>query len=666
MTFELLVPLGLLGLIGIAILILIYVIRPNYQARHVTSTYIWKLSLNYKRKRPPVNKIRNIIIFLCQLLILASMAMIMAWPSLVERTLTDENDVVYILDSSASMYTETDGATRFDRALAEIRSRAENVFSTDGKVTLIVAEEKPRPVAERVDLTRRMSFLDALDKLGTEGASYGTSDVEAALAYAKETVLRGNPNAQLILFTDTTYSFVPPRVQVEREKICDPSEWNAAILNAEASLQDGYYTLTVQVACYGTISQDLEISVSVEGGNSIPASEIAGESITFAKHVRFSDSETKTVIFGYGIGSEDDEEANIYRYDLGLNQRFFSYESIRIGIEADDSYSIDNSFYLYGGQKERLKVEYFSSDPNPFIQTALAKAGSALSALNNFQLDVTEIKKGEEPILEGFDLYIFEHQMPERLPDTGAVILLDPDPRYGPVPSEAGFRAETLSDYTGDSFTLAEGPEFEGHPVSRFIDPSGIELSLYDVISDYDPSYDVLLEYDSKPLLMVQNNGATKIAVMAFSVHYSNLAKLPENFLLMYSIIDYFFPPIISGNAFEVGDEFTVNTWGDELTFNVEPVKVFQAEEMPTTLSIDKPGSYSFEQETFYGKDITVEVFIKPPAEESDICKVVDSISDPYEGTEPDTLIRDLLVIFAAVLVGLLFLEWFLQSRDNK
>ncbi len=661
MTFELLVPLGLLGLIGIAVLILIYVIRPNYQAKHVTSTYIWKLSLNYKRKRPPVNKIRNILIFICQLLILASMAFLMAWPSLVEQTLTDENDVVYIVDSSASMYAETDGVTRFDRALQDIRGRAENVFSTDGKVTLIVADEKPHAIEPtRADASRRMRFLAELDTLEEEGASYHTSDIEAALALAKETILKTNPNARLILFTDTEYSYIPSRVQVELVR--DPGEWNAAILDAKAELQDGFYTLTVQVACYGAVSQDLEVEVSVDGANSIPASEIAGETIEFSKRVECSDSDTKTVIFTSGGGTEDE---NLFYYDVGDDQRFFSYESIRIGVEADDSYTIDNSFYLYGGQKERLKVEYYSNDPNPFIQTALAQAGNALKTLNNFELDVTEIKKGDEPILEGFDLYIFEHLMPKELPGDGAIILLDPCPAFGPIPSDAGFRSDSISNYTGDSFTLAEGDDFEGHPVTRFIDPSTIELSLYDVISSYDPSYDVLLSYDGDPLLMVRNDEEIKIAVMAFSVHYSNLPKLPENFLLMYGIIDYFYPSIISGNSFEVGEEFTLNTWGSELTF-VDHDKVFKAEEMPATIVIDTPGSYYFEQSTYYGKDITLEVFINPPAEESDICKVVDSLTDPYEGTEPEILIRDLLIIFAAILVALLFLEWFLQSRENK
>ena len=38
MTF--LTPLGLLGLLGIAVLILIYIIRPNYQQKLISTTFV--------------------------------------------------------------------------------------------------------------------------------------------------------------------------------------------------------------------------------------------------------------------------------------------------------------------------------------------------------------------------------------------------------------------------------------------------------------------------------------------------------------------------------------------------------------------------------------------------------------------------------------------------
>lgn len=659
MSFELLVPLGLLGLIGILVLILIYIIKPNYQNKVVTSTYIWRLSLKNKRKRIPVSKLRNILLFICQLLILAMMAFILAWPSIVDRTMTDDTDVIYILDASASMHAEAEGGTRFDRAIEDVRDRVDALLSSDGRATVIVADDEPYFLARRVDSSRKLRLLNDIDALGESGATYSVADVDASFELAKE-VLIENPNAKLIFFTDTEYSYLPDKVNVQVFR--DNRDWNAAILDASAVLVDGYYTITVKVACYG-ISQELDVSVFVEGANNV-----SDWQISFDEMVDCNDDSVKTVIFRVGGGQEAE---NLFYCDLLDNQKFYSYESIRIGIEVDDCYDVDNVFYLYGGKKQRLRVEYFSGGaegPNPFTQTALAQAGNALSQLNNFELDITEIKWKDSPILEGFDLYVFEHEMPTRLPTDGAIILLDPDPTYdksnGAVGVQAGFRVSQVYS-TGESVSLAEGDDYDGHPVTRYIVADDIAVTSYDVITEYDEEYDVLLSYDGRPILMVRNDAENKVAVMAFSVHKSTLAKLPENFLLMYCLIDYFYPTILSGSAYEVGEEFTLNTWGSELTL-LENNEVFKASELPAKYSIDIPGTYHFQQTTYYGSEITAGIFIRTPAEESNILKVEDSLSNPYEGTEPDLFYRDLLVIFVSILVGLLFLEWILHSRETK
>ena len=69
-----LTPLGFLGFLGVVALIIIYIIKPNFQNKIISSTFIWKLSLKYKKKRIPISKLRNIILFICQVLILSAAA----------------------------------------------------------------------------------------------------------------------------------------------------------------------------------------------------------------------------------------------------------------------------------------------------------------------------------------------------------------------------------------------------------------------------------------------------------------------------------------------------------------------------------------------------------------------------------------------------------------
>ena len=49
-------PLGLLGLIGVLVLILIYIIKSKYKEYTIASTYIWELSEKFMQKKNPVIK----------------------------------------------------------------------------------------------------------------------------------------------------------------------------------------------------------------------------------------------------------------------------------------------------------------------------------------------------------------------------------------------------------------------------------------------------------------------------------------------------------------------------------------------------------------------------------------------------------------------------------
>ena len=114
---TLLTPLGLLGLIGLLGWLIIYLIKPNFQQKFISSTYVWKLSLKYRRKKLPVNKLRNILLIVCQLLILIACATILARPVEVLKNQVEVREVIAIIDSSASMRTNIKGETRFHRAI---------------------------------------------------------------------------------------------------------------------------------------------------------------------------------------------------------------------------------------------------------------------------------------------------------------------------------------------------------------------------------------------------------------------------------------------------------------------------------------------------------------------------------------------------------------------
>ena len=61
-------PLGLLGLIGIPIVIIIYILRSKFTELTVTSTYIWTLSERFFKKKNPLSGFTGIISLILQIL----------------------------------------------------------------------------------------------------------------------------------------------------------------------------------------------------------------------------------------------------------------------------------------------------------------------------------------------------------------------------------------------------------------------------------------------------------------------------------------------------------------------------------------------------------------------------------------------------------------------
>lgn len=158
---KLLIPWGLLGLIGIAILIIIYIIKPNYQQKFVSSTYVWRLSRKYKKKKLPTSRLIDILIIICQILIVAICSMILAKPSQILKTQTEEPEVIAIIDSSASMKAKSGDETRFQRAVSKVRALATETFAANGKVSIIIADNSPYFLTQNVAriIKRRFSIL---------------------------------------------------------------------------------------------------------------------------------------------------------------------------------------------------------------------------------------------------------------------------------------------------------------------------------------------------------------------------------------------------------------------------------------------------------------------------------------------------------------------------
>lgn len=636
-------PLGFLGLISLAVLLLIYLLKPNYQQKVVSSTHVWKLSLRYRKKRLPISRLRNLILFICQMLILTACAFMLAQPIIAANSLPENTEKILIIDSSASMHASKGADTRFDRAVDEVRETANNVLRGGGTVSVIIADSAPRFLVQRIGSESTGELNTALDGLK---CANGGSNTDKAMELA-EAVLAENPSAEVVLYTGTRYTDASGVTVVD---VGEEGEWNAAVLDVTESVVDGAYTFTVKVASYG---KDIRLRVAL-AVNDINDSEIneqdgisypgTGQTLHLYEEVECVGDAVQTVVFDTknleGLGGDDNEFAVVY-----------SYTSAHVVIEdVDDCIPGDNSFDLYGGKKQKMRVQYYSTDANLFFYGAIMTLRKNYEKRWDFEFKVVD---NGQPATEGYDLYIFEHTMPEVLPTDGVSILVNPD--KAPQGSDI-----VLGETVQREATLEPGLP---SPITQVLKLDGIELNEYTQLQSYD-GYEVLLHFAGDPVFLVRNEETAKTAVFTFRLGMSTLSVAPEFPLLVYNLFEYYLPATVGKNVFAVGEEINVNARGPVLTVAGPGVRE-DLDEFPAKLEFSQPGTYTLSQTLISDETVTDYIYVRIPAEQSNICRVEHVLEAPYAEKNDGLLDTDLMIWFAVALVALIVAEWVLQAREQ-
>ena len=673
---TLLTPLGLLGLLGIAVLILIYIIRPNYLQKFVSSTFVWKLSLKYKKKRIPVSKLRNILLIICQILALASCAAILANPAKILKQQATNAEIIVILDSSASMRATYEGGTRFEEAVYQALDLIDYTFAGNGTVSVIVAESRAKMIAQQFGVSRQQEIHNSLlDMVDYDECAYGTADIDGAVLLS-ESLVNENPDAVVYVFTDNEYYFVPEGVNVE--VIRGEEDTNIAIVNAYSEMDDNYFNFYVEIACYG---MDAVVPVTLQILNpnlseddpqdGILNTFVIEESIYCKSNRTHKVSFLNTFTFAK---TELIESENITYVEVPKEKCAYSYAAANIFVgEANteggvstssiDSFSLDNSYNLYDGKKQQVKVQYYSTLPNRFVSGALGVIQSNL--MDSHDVKINEVKVGEDPELSGYDLYIFEHETPRVLPEDGVVIVFDPDS----MPANTGVK---IVGKRGFSASVPTNLVNE-HPLIAAFNTEAITIYECTRLSYDEEEYKVLLECDGVPVFLVKETLTSKIVILPFSIHLSNWAVQNEFPIFWFNLFEHFFPSTTEKSSYEVNEKIMLKSRGSalEVSLNGELLDTFV--DFPAELTVSVPGTYELSQETLAVNGVgnvvnavlNESVYVRIPEVESNILNTLDSLPNPYVNTDRSIFYGDLLLFVAAALVTLLFAEWLLQMHDS-
>lgn len=659
MVLQWLLPIGFLGLLGLGALILIYILRPKYKEKVLSSTFIWKRSMKYIKKRRPLDILRTLLILLCQCLLVILCAIILSKPYLFDESLLNAGaERIIIIDASASMRARTidlsAGDTRFDRAIREIKGSIDKwLMESGGVLSVILADSSPRYIIQDAKFENYSEVVMALD---SAECSYGQSDMTAAVTMVQERLSR-NPQADVSIYTGTEYGNMGDVVTVVN--LADAErEWNIAILDCTAAIEDNEYVFYIDVAAYGQVSTVQTLYVEIKG-----AENAYGEIVDYPA----LEIPVTLDVDPYSEGLEARQTLVVRATDRTIGGKsdwnFNSFEEVCVQfVGLGDSVPEDDLIRVYGGYKDKLRVQYYSSDPNSFIYLGFQMLKNNMS--DTREIIFSQVFDYETPLTEGFDYYIFEHEIPagviaNGLPRDGVVILFDPDRSVNGLGIEFGGEVE-LSRFTYFSAGAA-------HPLTSYMDPARMGVSRYTKITEIsDEDFETLLYVGDDPIMLAKNTTTSKIVVLPFSINQSNLSIVWDFQTLLYNLINYYMPLTLTEYAFDIDGTATVNCKGASIDVrNDDGLVVGVLEEFPATVRFTELGTYSFTTKFDIPKtDELRKVFVKIAASESSIFKMSDTRIVLEQKINLSDLGRDFWVYFAAGIVVLLFLEWFLQFRE--
>ncbi len=590
--------LGLLGLIAVPIVILIYLIKSKYVPKTVSSTYIWKRSLKYMKRRIPINFIMSLLLIV-QLLTVA-----VATFALMDVKVEDEynnKDKIIIIDASASMTLEREAyvitnlgtkkpvmATRYDYALNRLEELTADTNAQSG-VCIIFAGDSPQiltssqPRIDEGDETE-VPYIYDLARVGDimgvlkeKTCSDRATNLNSALHMAAEAI-DISPEAKIYLLTDREKSgfLLGENANIEIISCNDPeNDRNVGIIGFQEKKTEISYSFDVTVDAQGK-DQSYSADVVFE----LDGVEMDRKKVVLSTKTNDTAPKTMTITFG----------------PIKIKQ----YERARVYVDTDkDIIGYDDESYLYYVPEQQLKVLYVSDqvkykegsnrivdlDRRPALMNVLRSQGVTFTLDNVFHAD--NIKNAPT---SGFNLYIYEGTEPEKAPTDGAIWYFDAEGT--PTGVDGLYITEDIIELVN---TKIEEPELQGDYAKEILnnvnygkedaiipptlnsfallhsalDEAGFPI--FEVPSGFDviftaPYEAVNAKGETKvvhaPIMIAGTVGTTRVVVTTFELSLKNtlIHFDPDNFInLMENLVDFSTPDILPSRTPFIGEKLQFN-----------------------------------------------------------------------------------------------------------
>ncbi|KXS42663.1 MAG: hypothetical protein AWU59_1537 [Methanolobus sp. T82-4] len=263
-------PLALAALASVIPLIILYLLRPKpLQVMVPSLMFLMKIQEEKKRFYTSITKLIKDPLFLIQLLVLILLALAAAAPFIeTQEPLSGEHTVI-IIDSSASMQTDS----RFEDAVSDARDYVSRTNS------IILAGNTPVTVLEREGSDAAYQTLDSVEPGAT------VADISGAISSGMQLLDEGGRVVVISDFTNwegddpVNAKTLAQSFGLDVEYVLvGRSTDNVGIIQGEVQAVEGSYTYTGVVKNYKNSRELVELEISTGGSTTTQSFNVAAKS----------------------------------------------------------------------------------------------------------------------------------------------------------------------------------------------------------------------------------------------------------------------------------------------------------------------------------------------------------------------------------------------------
>lgn len=478
---------ALLGLLAIPIIVL-YMLKLQRQRHEISSILLWQMVLQDRQANRPWQKLKRNLLLIVQLIILAALVFALIQPAVPGKAISN-NQVIVILDATASMQATDVSPSRFDAAKKEIQSIIDDLPNSS-ELTMIHASAEPVvSLAHSHDKTEMREVLDATT------VSYGETNWRAVFALANASITV--PDHLVVLLSDGDFpeddiSLYTNQFQYRQIGLSDNNIGIDAFSISPASSGN---ELFIKIRNYGDSAKSALLSISQDDVL------LQTKNIEIASHQNYTE-----VIKDLPVG--------IQTYTARLSSDG--------GGDLLDDYSLDNQAYIAYHPSESKRILLVSKG-NFFLE-------QFLSVLPDTEAYKSFPGKTDQSLPnEGFSIFIYDGVFPDKLPN-GNLLLINPpeNPLFNVSPAIQEYGQVDVTD----------------HPLTQFIDWDQVQLLQTKVVETPDWA-EPLVTSKVGPLVFVGEYQSHRFAVISFDLLDSDLPLHITFPILFDQLLNYLNPPVM-------------------------------------------------------------------------------------------------------------------------